>query len=513
MTEHRPNFLFICFDDLNDAIAGLGGHPQASTPNLDRLCERGVRFVNGQVSVPICGPSRASFLSGLAPWTTGYYGYNFTRDSWWNNAALANQPTFMEHAGANGYGVYGTGKIFHNGQEKQSVWNREYGHLVDWGPWTWDGKKEGKGWSATVPHPSMPFESDAECFFLSLADVPDVPANEVTGAPGYRGWRNGDNTPFRYVSEDDRDLMHDDLNAKWAADVLSRPHENEPFMLCVGIGRPHSPLIAPQKYFDLFPLDEVQLSPQIKAGDRADCSTSFFEGKTATGDWGHQKYLRCVQNGGELTLRRWTQAYLACIAYADACLGQVLDALWDSPHADTTCVFVTSDNGYHMGEKEWLFKNSLWERSNRVPFIAAGPDCAQGATCEQPVSLIDLFPTINEWLQLPTNSGPLSLDGYSFADLARNPDEGQWDGPSVAVSVVSSDVPVNATSRGNSIDQHYSVRSMTHRYLRYANGDEELYDHQTDPYEWHNIADKPHTQDAKEQLKHALSAQVGISFP
>ena len=307
--------------------------------------------------------------------------------------------------------------------------------------------------------------------------------------------------------------MHDELNAQWAADVLSRPHENEPFMLCVGIGRPHSPLIAPQKYFDLFPLDEVQLSPQIKAGDRADCSDLFFEGKTATGDWGHQKYLRYVQNGGELTLRRWTQAYLACIAYADACLGQVLDALWDSPHADTTYVFVTSDNGYHMGEKEWLFKNSLWERSNRVPFIAAGPDCAQGATCEQPVSLIDLFPTINEWLQLPTNSGPLSLDGYSFADLARNPDEGQWDGPSVAVSVVSSDVPVDATSRGNSIDQHYSVRSMTHRYLRYANGDEELYDHQTDPYEWHNIADKPHTQDAKEQLKHALSAQVGISFP
>jgi arylsulfatase A-like enzyme len=136
MPAAQPNLFFICCDDLNDAIAGLGGHPQAQTPNLDRLCERGVRFTNGQVNVPICGPSRASFLSGLSPWTTGYFGYNFTRDPWWNNPTLGQQPTFMEHAGANGYGVYGTGKIFHNGQEKQSVWNREHGHKVDWGPWT-----------------------------------------------------------------------------------------------------------------------------------------------------------------------------------------------------------------------------------------------------------------------------------------------------------------------------------------------------------------------------------------
>ncbi len=131
--SERPNLLFICCDDLNDAVAGLGGHPQAQTPNLDTLCEEGVRFLNCQSSVPLCGPSRASFLSGLAPWTTGYYGHN---DHWEGNALLAVQPTFMEHAGNHGYGVYGTGKIFHNGQNKMSVWNRGYGHHVDWGPWS-----------------------------------------------------------------------------------------------------------------------------------------------------------------------------------------------------------------------------------------------------------------------------------------------------------------------------------------------------------------------------------------
>lgn len=510
MPSDRPNLLFICCDDLNDAIAGLGGHPQAQTPNLDRLCQRGVRFTNGQVNVPICGPSRASFLSGLAPWTTGYFGYNFTRDPWWNNPRLGEQPTFMEHAGANGYGVYGTGKIFHNGQEKHSVWNREHGHKVDWGPWTWDGQREGRGWAACVGHQSLPFDTDAECLFASLGDIPDIPANPETGAPGYRGWRHGDNRPFRYVSDDDRDLMHDELNGEWAAEVLSREHAAEPFMLCLGIGRPHSPLIAPQQFFDLFPLDEIELSPQILAGDIEDCSPLMHAGKTCTADWGHQKFLKHWNNGGETTLKRWTQAYLACVAFADHCIGIALDALWNSLHADNTYVVLTSDNGYHMGEKEWLFKNSLWERSARVPLLVAGPGCARDAECSQPVSLMDLFPTINDWLGLPDTTGPLPLDGHSFADLARNPTDGTWAGPACAVTAIGSDTPVDAGTPADPADQHYCVRSATHRYLRYANGDEELYDHVSDPFEWHNQAGEEQFAAIKSALRAELEQQVGV---
>ena len=505
----RPNLLFICCDDLNDAIAGLGGHPQAKTPNLDRLCERGVRFTNGQVNVPLCGPSRLSFLSGLAPWTSGYFGYNFNRDPWWNNPILGPQPTFMEHAGANGYGVYGTGKIFHNSQEKQSVWNREYGHMVDWGPWTWDGQKEGSGWEACCGHQNVPHAEDGECIYASLADIPDIPANPATGAPGYRGWRHGDNRPFRYASDDDRDLMHDELNGQWAAEVLTREHTEEPFMLCLGIGRPHSPLIAPQKYFDMFPIDEVQLSPQILENDVEDCAQIMRDGHTCTGDWGFEKYRRYWARGVEQTLREWTQAYLACIAYADACIGMALDALWSGPNADNTYVFMTSDNGYHMGEKEYIFKNSLWERSARVPFLVSGPDCARGVECSQPVSLIDLFPTINEWLSLPSQTGPQPLDGHSFAALARDP-EASWSGPRCAVTAIGNDTPVDAGTPADKYDQHYSVRSATHRYLRYSNGEEELYDHIADPYEWHNRANDPELAAVKESLHQELCRQVGL---
>ena len=499
-----PNLLFICCDDLNDAIGGLGGHPQAQTPNLDKLCERGVRFLNCQSSVPICGPSRASCLSGLAPWTTGYYGHN---DHWKGNALLAVQPSFMEHAGNHGYGVYGTGKIFHNGQDKMSVWNRGHGHSVDWGPWSWDGQKPGDGWGSFAGHQDMPFEPTPDTLFASLDQVPDIPADPETGAPGYRGWRNDDNSPFRYESRDDRDMMNDELNGQWAAEVLSRPHADEPFMLCLGIGRPHAPLVAPQEYFDMFPLDKVQLSPQILEGHVEDCAQAMREGNTSTTDWGFRKYKLLYENGGEETLRRWTQAYLACIAFADACLGKALDALWSGPHADNTYVIFVSDNGYHMGEKEFLFKNSLWERSARVPLLVAGPGLARGEECDQPVSLLDLYPTINEFLGLPQESGPLPLDGHSFAGLARDP-ESDWGGPPMAVTAIGCKGPCSAAEPGKVENQHFSIRSRSHRYLRYASGEEELYDHIHDPYEWHNLKDDPAAVEVKAVMRRELDAQV-----
>jgi arylsulfatase A-like enzyme len=416
----------------------------------------------------------------------------------------------MEHAGRHGYGVYGTGKIFHNGHERQSVWNRAFGHMVDWGPWTWDGKQEGNLWAASAGHPDMPFHSRNPDTMISCLDrVPCIPANAETGAPGYHGWLNWDHSPFRYESRDDRDLMNDELNAQWAAEVLSRSHADEPFMLCLGIGRPHSPLIAPQEYFDLFPLEDIQLSPQILAQDVDDCAKVMRDGDTTTTSWGFKKYRLFHENGGDESLRRWTQAYLACVAFADACIGRALDALWNSPHADHTYVVLTSDNGYHMGEKDFLFKNSLWERSARVPLLVSGPGCARGMMCEQPVSLLDLYPSINEWLSLPdVDASP--LEGHSIASLCRDPAAGCWTGPAVAITVVGSNTPASAAAPGRAEDQHFSVRSRTHRYLRYSNGEEELYNHTEDPYEWHNLAAVPAMAAIKNELREALHCQVGI---
>ncbi|MBT7065626.1 MAG: sulfatase-like hydrolase/transferase [Verrucomicrobia bacterium] len=279
-------------------------------------------------------------------------------------------------------------------------------------------------------------------------------------------------------------------------------------MLCLGIGRPHSPLIAPQEYFDMFPLDEIELSPQILAGDVDDCAQIMRDGDTTTTSWGFKKFKLFYDNGGEESLRKWTQAYLACIAFADACIGKALDALWSGPHADNTYVVFTSDNGYHMGEKDFLFKNSLWERSARVPLLVAGPGCAQGAECDQPVSLLDLYPSINEWLGLPDDVGAHELEGHSLADLARNPVSGNWDGPPMAVTAIGCSTPVDAGEPAPAEEQHFSVRSRTHRYLRYANGEEELYDHRDDRYEWRNIAADAGASAIKEEMQAQLRMQV-----
>lgn len=488
--NEKPNFLYIMCDDLNDALGGMGGHPQAQTPHIDQLMARGVQFTNGQTNVPICGPSRASCLTGLAPWRTGYFGYNFTRDPWYNNPVLKGAKTFMEHLGDHGYRVFGTGKIFHNGQERQEVWKDGHGHKVDWGPWSWDGQKEGRGWGAHSGHHATPL-GDAEMLHISLDQVPDIPPNPETGAPGYRGWRNGDNTPFRYESRDDRDLMHDEKNAVWASDILSQEHE-DPFLLCVGIGRPHSPLIAPQEFMDLYPLDELQL-PEINGEDLEHCCRFFRDGHTGTARWGFEKFRLVWEAGGETELRKFLQAYLASVSFADAQIGNILDALSTSAYAENTVVFLSSDNGYHMGEKEYLFKNSLWEESNRVPFVWAGPGIAEGQECDVPAGLLDVFPTYCDMAGIPAdpNEDDRKLDGNSLCELLKHPDGTTWQGPRYALSAVASDTPLDAACPGDPKDQLYSLRSEQYRYIRCPNGERELYDHHTDPGERLNLAGDP----------------------
>lgn len=486
----RPNIVFIICDDLNDAVCGMGGHPQAKTPHIDRLMRRGVRFTNAACNVPICGPSRASLLSGIGPWSSGYYGYNFCNDAWWNNALLNGSLTFMEHFARHGYKIYGTGKVFHNYHEKNEVWKDGMGHIVDWGPWSWDGQRPGNGWQSCAGHHTLPRDWGAEMMFASLDDLPDIPPDPATGAPGYRGWRHDNGRPFRYVSPEDRDLMNDELNAQFAARVISQQHE-APFMLCVGIGRPHAPLIAPQKFFDMFPLESIELAP-ILEGDLADCGQAFQRGRVSTSRWGFEKYRKVLEAGGEHMLRRWTQAYLACVAFADEQIGKILSALEASPYADNTYVVLTSDNGYHMGEKEYLFKNSCWEESARVPLVFAGPRVKRGAECDTPVSLVDLFPTFNDLCGLPMDVNMQgtgkALDGHVLTPLLEHPERGEWDGPPGAITAVASDTPLKSGTPGAVCDQHWSVRTKKFRYILYNSGEEELYDHERDPQEWTNLA-------------------------
>ncbi len=259
--------------------------------------------------------------------------------------------------------------------------------------------------------------------------------------------------------------VRDFLTASWAADRLPELVQKEkPFFMAVGFSLPHVPLYVPQKWFDLYPQAELKL-PQNPTGDLDDISqyalTLTLSGVAPRHRWflEHGEFAHAVQ------------AYLACISFVDHCLGIVLNALEKSGAAENTIVVLWSDHGFHLGEKQRWAKRSLWEESARSPLIFAGPGCLKNARCYRPVELIDLYPTLIELCNLPGRKG---LEGVSLTPLLNNP-QAKWDRPAI-------------TTFG---PNNHAIRSQNWRYIRYADGSEELYDHRTDPDEFENLAGLP----------------------
>lgn len=513
--QQNTNVLFVVFDDLNDSISGMGGHPQAKTPNLDRLMQCGVRFTNAQCNAPICGPSRASFLSGIYPHNSGFFGYEMFANSWMKNLVLKNTRTFMEHFRENGYAVCGTGKIFHHNDEKWEVWDdtegiRYFGVKPDFGPYPWDGTEKKRTWGYNnLPHPSLPSNFITDDLFARLSDIPEYRKDEAKGIPGYKGWILG-KEPYKYVNAQDRDFLPDEASAQYAVNALKTGFDS-PFLMCVGFIRPHAPLIVPDEFFDMFPLEEIETTTMLE-NDLYDCAKTLWEGTPDlwTGNFGRGRYKRLMEGGGAELLKKFTQAYLASVAFADAQLGKVLNALESSPYAENTLIVVTSDNGFHMGEKEQLYKNTVWEEAARVPLIIAGPGVKKNAQCTHPVSLIDIYPTLTDYCNISSNPhGNIELDGYSLRTLLENPEEDKWDGPDIAITAVASSFPVPLDTPAQKKDQHYSVRSKRFRYVLCRNDEEELYDHDNDPYEWKNLAQHPDYNEIKKYLRKCLIEITG----
>ena len=482
----RPNIVVIVCDDLNDSIAGMGGHPQAKTPHLDRLMARGVTFMNAAANVPLCGPSRASMWSGLLPTTTGFYGYNQQVNHWSRNPILAESTSLFELFTRNGYRNFATGKIHHNGHEVMKIFENPdgypgFGSHPNFGPIPNDGKPENK--KHGVLPPWMPAGIRAQGGwgdgFGPIQDLKRY-GEEYEWTMFYSG------ETWEYREGYNRDLMPDEVCAQDAVDFLKDTHD-KPFLLTVGFSRPHSPWYAPQEFFDLFPLDSLELSPMID-GDSDDVSRILSVEKDIAQPWGWSKYRKIINNGGEAQLLKWTQAYLACVAFVDHQVGKILEALDSSKYAANTVVIFTGDHGYHMGEKDYLFKYSPWEESVRVPLVIAGPDIAEGETCSTSVSLVDLYPTCIDYASIEAIQ---ALDGHSLRSLLRNPDAGQWNGRDYTLSAVASKAEVAQNEPARAEDQHFSIRTDRYRYIRCRNGEEELYDHQNDPHEWKNQANNP----------------------
>ena len=366
-SDSKPDVLFISVDDLNDWIGCLGGHPQATTPNFDRLAASGVLFTNAHCPAPACNPCRTAIMTEN-PFPRTLY------------------------------------------PDKRPV------NLPRGGPWQY-------------------VETD---------------------------WGGLDAT--------DEEFGGDWLVSKYVGEQLSRKR-NKPFFLACGLYRPHEPWFVPQKYFDQFPLDEIQLPPGYREDDLDDLPPA---GKKR----GPNRYFAHIREQGQW--KQGIQGYLASISFADAMLGRVLDALENGPNADNTIVVLWSDHGWHLGEKQHWQKYTAWRACTRVPLILRVPQgvpgLANGTTagtrCSKPVNLLSLFPTLTELAGLPAKS---DNNGPSLVQLLKD-SNADWKHTSV-------------TFLGDA--GSYGMSTENWRYIHYANDDEELYDSAADRYEWTNLAAQP----------------------
>lgn len=411
-----PNVILIAVDDLNDWIGCMGGHPQAKTPNIDRLAARGVLFDNAHCQAPVCNPSRASMMTSLHPSTTGIYFLNPDLAA----SGVAGKNTLLpKRFEREGYHVTGAGKIFHDDQQNGKYLPNYAGSFGGFGP---------------------------------------IPKKKLSSFVGNPLWDWG-----VYPERDEQ--MPDHRIAAWGVEQLQKNHGGKPLFLATGFYRPHVPQYAPQKWFDMYPIDSLQL-PKVLENDLADVpeygiNLTRLKHVAPTQEW-------VLKNNQWKPL---VQSYLACVSFVDHQVGKLLDALDASPHKDNTYIVLYTDHGFHLGEKERWGKRSLWEDGTRVPMIIAGPGIAKGKICHKPVQLLDVYPTLLELAGLAPDG---KLEGHSLVPLLNEP-ESDW--PHMALT---------SFGPGN-----YSIRSERYRYIHYNDGSEEFYDHASDPHEWRNIINSP----------------------
>jgi arylsulfatase A-like enzyme len=421
----RPNILFIAMDDLNDWIGILGGHPQTLTPNLDRLAGQSVLFTNAHCVAPACNPSRTAIFTGRSPHRSGLYdNRQRMRD------VLPDAEILPKVLSDQGYYSAGSGKMLH--------------YFID-----------APSWDEYFP------AAQTENPFPRTYDPPNRPLHLPRAGP----WQYVE-TDWGPIDLSDVAYGGDYLVTEWVSSQLQQVHD-QPFFLACGIYRPHEPWFVPAEYFKPFPLESIELPPGYRADDLEDLPP---QGKRR----GPNRYFEHIRKQGQW--KQAIQAYLASIHYADAMLGRVLDALESSPNAKNTIVVLWSDHGWHLGEKEHWQKYTGWRACTRVPLMISVPPGTSGmpagttpGSCSRPVSLLSLFPTLLELSGLPARS---EHDGPSLLPLLTDP-KAEW--PHAAITYLAD-------------PGSYSVSHEDWRLIHYANGEEELYEIQTDPFEWTNLA-------------------------
>lgn len=424
--EKQPDVVFIIVDDLNDYLGCLGGHPNAISPNIDAFAESGMLFPQAYCNSPQCRPSRTSLNYGKYAFNTGtYFNAKFKGEAKIKTPSM--QQFFME----NGYRVASGGKVFHGNPGAHGD------------------------------------------FLLKRPGDPKPPKDKDTFG--------GANPPSDGYALDATDKeMSDYKVATWAIDQWNTKSE-KPLFMSVGFFRPHRPLQVPAPWFDRFPIESLKRPAEPADGDDWDDMPEFAR-KLARSHAHKAMHKGLSDHEHIVEYEQWDatlQAYLASVAFVDAQIGRFLDSLAKNPRGRDTVVMLTSDHGWHLGEKKHWCKGAIWEQTLRVPFIVRASGVDPGSVNQQPVSLIDVYPSL---VDLAGLSVPDFLDGQSIKpqlyDLKAE--------RAPAISIYG--------------EANTSIRSKDWRYIRYEDGSEELYHHKRDPNEWVNEADNSEHASIKEKL-------------
>ncbi len=421
----KQNFLFIAIDDMNDWIGCLHGHPNTITPNLDRLAARSVNFTSAHCAAPVCNPARTAVLTGRRPSSTGVYDNG---QPYHGSKVLSDVVTLNQRFKDSGYITLGCGKIYHGTQ----------GVFADNTGWDDYGKAE----DTSVLSGEKP----------------------LAGAAAHTNFDWG---PTKTGDES----MLDFKTVEWVSRHLAKPHDQPMFLAC-GFTRPHLPWYVPKKYFDMHPLDTIQL-PIVKEDDLDDVPATGRKFALAFGD--HPRVTKAE------AWKKGVQAYLAAITFSDAMVGRVLQALESGPNAKNTTVVLWSDHGWHLGEKLHWRKFTLWERSTRNILMVNAPGVTKAnQVCNRTVSMMDIYQTM---VDLSGLKAPGVLEGESLMTWLKDPG-----------------APKETPAVTTYLFGNHAIRTERWRYIRYNDGGEELYDRAKDPNEWTNLAGKPEVAAVKADL-------------
>ncbi|MCG8580071.1 MAG: sulfatase [Bacteroidales bacterium] len=449
--QSKPNVLFISVDDLNDWIGVVGeqGNSKVKTPNLDRLAAMGVYFKNAHANVPVCEPSRLGVMTGLDATSTGCY----SNSSGVNNKELWNQVTALPALlRQNGYFTMGCGKL------EGYLCNP----LEEFGPneKLWDERLKR---NFTVTNDLL--KDGGGYHGIDFYPFPKGGSPIKKHNPAYKGH----SLCAGPIDRNDLPLgkMPDELTADWAIERLERNY-NQPFMLGVGFVRPHVPYTAPQKYFDMYPLNDIAV-PEVTVDEMDDIPAYGKAMAYGAFEPGNERIVREL---GPEYRKKLVQGYMASVTFLDDQVGRLIDALELSKHANNTIIVLWSDHGQHLGEKRSWRKNTLWQESTNSPMIWVVPGMTKkGQVCHQPASLLDIYPTLNQLCQLNAKH---DFDGLSLA-------------PQLKDATTRRTVPaITSYSYGS-----HSARGERWHYIRYYDGSEELYDGQNDYNESINLASDP----------------------